>query len=61
MSIGHKGMMQASKTLAATMVDLFDDPSARAAVRAEFEARAKGFVYKPAIPDGPPRVPSPKP
>jgi aminobenzoyl-glutamate utilization protein B len=61
MSIGHKGLMQASKTLAATMVDLFDDPAARAAVRAEFETKTKGFVYKPAIPDGPPPLPKPQP
>jgi aminobenzoyl-glutamate utilization protein B len=57
MSIGHKGMIQAAKTLAATMVDLFDDPAARAAVRAEFEEKARGFVYVPFIPDGPPPVP----
>ena len=60
MSIGHKGMMLASKTLAATMVDLFDDPAARAAVRAEFEAKTKGFVYKPAFPTGPPPLPKPQ-
>ncbi len=60
MSIGHKGLMQASKTLAATMVDLFDDPAARAAVRAEFEAKTKGFVYKPAVPPGPPPLPKPQ-
>jgi aminobenzoyl-glutamate utilization protein B len=57
MSIGHKGMMMAAKTLAATMVDLFDDPAARAAVRAEFEKKTQGFVYRPSIPDGPPPVP----
>jgi aminobenzoyl-glutamate utilization protein B len=57
MSIGHKGMMMAAKTLAATMVDLFDDPSARAAVRAEFEKKTQGFVYRPSIPEGPPPVP----
>ena len=34
MSIGHKGMLLAAQTLAATMVDLFEDPAARAAVRA---------------------------
>jgi len=60
MSIGHKGMMLAAKTLAATMVDLFDDPSARAAVRAEFEKKTQGFVYRPFIPDGPPPVPRPE-
>ncbi|HXK08820.1 MAG TPA: amidohydrolase [Vicinamibacteria bacterium] len=57
MSIGHKGMMMAAKTLAATMVDLFDDPAARAAVRAEFESKTRGSVYKPYIPDGPPPLP----
>jgi aminobenzoyl-glutamate utilization protein B len=56
-SIGHKGMMVAAKTLAATMVDLFDDPAARAAVRAEFDGRTRGFVYKPLVPDGPPPLP----
>jgi aminobenzoyl-glutamate utilization protein B len=57
MSIGHKGMILAAKTLAATMVDLLDDPAALAAVRAEFAAKTKGFVYEPFIPDGPPPVP----
>jgi aminobenzoyl-glutamate utilization protein B len=57
MSIGHKGMVMAAKTLAATMVDLFDDPAARAAVRAEFEKKTAGFVYEPYVPDGPPPVP----
>jgi aminobenzoyl-glutamate utilization protein B len=56
-SIGHKGMVLAAKTLAATMVDLLDDPAALAAVRAEFEAKTKGFAYRPFIPDGPPPVP----
>jgi aminobenzoyl-glutamate utilization protein B len=57
MSIGHKGMVLAAKTLALTLVDLFDDPAARAAVRAEFERKTQGFVYKPFIPDGPPPLP----
>jgi aminobenzoyl-glutamate utilization protein B len=56
-TIGQKGMVTAAKTLAATMIDLFDDPAARAAVRAEFEQKTKGFVYKPYIPDGPPPLP----
>ena len=57
MSIGHKGMVLAAKTLAATMVDLLDDPAALAAVRAEFAAKTKGFAYQPYVPDGPPPVP----
>ncbi|MBO0862890.1 MAG: peptidase dimerization domain-containing protein, partial [Chloracidobacterium sp.] len=57
MSIGHKGMMLASKTLAATMVDLFEDAKAREAIQAEFKAKTKGFVYKPYVQDGPPPLP----
>jgi aminobenzoyl-glutamate utilization protein B len=57
MSIGHKGMLHAAKTLAATMVDLFEDEAARAAVRAEFEKKSRGFAYRPYIPDGPPPLP----
>ncbi len=60
MSIGHKGMLQAAKTLAATMVDLFEDAAARAAIRAEFEKKTRGFVYRPYVPDGPPPLPKPE-
>jgi aminobenzoyl-glutamate utilization protein B len=57
MSIGHKGMMLASKTLAATMVDLFEDAKTREAIQAEFKEKTKGFVYKPYVVDGPPPPP----
>jgi aminobenzoyl-glutamate utilization protein B len=57
MSIGHKGMFLASKTLAATMVDLFEDARAREAIQAEFKEKTKGFVYKSYVPDGPPLLP----
>lgn len=57
MSIGHKGMMQAAKTLAGTIVDLFEDAKTREAIQAEFKEKTKGFVYKPYISDGPPPVP----
>ncbi len=57
MSIGHKGMMLAAKTLASTMVDLFEDAKTREAIQAEFKEKTKGFVYKPYISDGPPPVP----
>jgi aminobenzoyl-glutamate utilization protein B len=39
MSIGHKGMLWASKALAATMVDLFRDPKLVQSIRAEFVRR----------------------
>lgn len=58
MSIGHKGLLLAARTLATTMVDLFDDGAARAAVREEFERNTRGFVYKPYVPDGPPPRPA---
>lgn len=56
MSIGHRGMVWAAKALATTMVDLFEDPGARAAIRREFDEKAAGKVYRPFIPDGPPPV-----
>jgi len=54
MSIGHKGMLYAARTLSATMVDLMRDSAAREAVRAEFAKQTDGFTYKPYIPEGPP-------
>ena len=54
MSIGHKGMLHAAKTLSATMVDLMSDSAAREAVRAEFAKQTEGFTYKAYIPEGPP-------
>jgi len=57
MSIGHKGMIHAAKTLAATMVDLFEDARQREAIQAEFKEKTRGFVYKPYISDGPPPLP----
>jgi aminobenzoyl-glutamate utilization protein B len=57
MSIGHTGMLYAAKTLALTMVDLYEEPRLRQAVRAEFEADTKGFTYKAYVPDGPPPMP----
>ncbi|HXG95403.1 MAG TPA: amidohydrolase [Blastocatellia bacterium] len=57
MSIGHKGLVFAAKTLAATMVDLFEDAKTREAIQAEFKAKSKGQVYKPYVPEGPPPVP----
>jgi aminobenzoyl-glutamate utilization protein B len=57
MSIGHKGMIWASKALAATMIDLYSDPKQLAAVKMEFAEKTKGVAYKPWIPDGPPPLP----
>jgi aminobenzoyl-glutamate utilization protein B len=57
MSIGHKGLAQAAKALATTMVDLFEDPDAVARIQAEFKAKTNGLAYKPYVPDGPPPIP----
>lgn len=56
MSIGHKGMLHASKTLSMTMVDLFEDPKKLEAVKAEYKQRKGDAVYKGLIPDGPPPI-----
>ncbi len=47
-----------SKTLAATMVDLYEQPAALKAVRAEFEKSRGDTVFKAYIPEGPPPVPA---
>ena len=57
MSIGHKGMITASQTLAATMVDLFEKPQLLRDIRAEFEKKRGNVVYKAWLPDGPPVPP----
>jgi aminobenzoyl-glutamate utilization protein B len=57
MSIGHKGLVRASKVLAATMVDLYEQPKTLEAVQAEFKAKKGDTAYKAYVPDGPPPVP----
>ena len=57
MSIGHKGMVYAAKALAATVVDLYENPEQLAAVKQEFEEKTKDFTFELSIPDGPPPVP----
>lgn len=57
MSIGHKGLVRASKVLAATMVDLYERPAALAAVQADFKAKKGDIQYRPYVPDGPPPLP----
>jgi len=58
MSIGHEGMIYASKALAATMIDLFADPRNVKAMRDEFAKKTEGIQYKAYIPEGPPRLPT---
>ena len=56
MSIGHKGMIYASKALAMTMLDLYKNPKLIDGVRKEFLVRKGDKVYVPQIPPGPPKL-----
>ena len=52
MSIGHKGMAVAAKTLALTAYDLFNDAAVIQKAKAELEQRrGPNFVYRPLIGD----------
>ncbi len=55
--VGQRGMLYAAKALAATMVDLYEDPRNLAAMREEFDEKTAGTVYQPFIPEGPPPLP----
>jgi len=57
MSIGHKGMLYAAKAMAATMVDLYLDAAARAAIRQEWLEEKGDRVYESFLGDGPPPLP----
>ncbi len=57
MSIGHKGMNQASKAIAMTMIDLYTSPENIAAVKLQFERDLEGREWVPQLPPGPPPVP----
>lgn len=60
MSIGHKGMLFASKSLGTTMVDLFEDEALRAKIKAEFIKRKGSEVWKAMLPEGPAPIPDSK-
>jgi aminobenzoyl-glutamate utilization protein B len=54
MSIGHKGLVYASKALAMTMVDLYENPELVEAIKAEFRERKGDYEYEGIVPAGPP-------
>jgi aminobenzoyl-glutamate utilization protein B len=56
MSIGHKGLIYASKALAMTMVDLYEDADLREAVKAEYRERLGDYRYEGMVPPGPPPI-----
>jgi aminobenzoyl-glutamate utilization protein B len=57
MSIGHKGMLFASKALGTTMVDLFENEKLRQDIKDEFLKRKGKEVWKAMLPEGPPPIP----
>ena len=61
MSIGHKGMMHAAKTMAATAYDLYTKPDLLAEARAAHASATKRSPYRCPIPDevSAPRVANP--
>lgn len=58
MSIGHKGMLYAAKTMAVTLVDLFEDEDVRQAIRAEWLEDKAGREYRAFLAEGPPPIPT---
>ena len=56
MSIGHKGMVYASKAMGMTMLDLFENPKWVEEVKEEYKERKGDEVYKAMIPEGPPPI-----
>jgi aminobenzoyl-glutamate utilization protein B len=58
MSIGHKGMIHATKTIALTALELYSDPKYIQVAKAEFDKSMNGKKYECPIPDDqqPPRL-----
>jgi len=52
MSIGHKALIQASKTLAGATVELLASPEVISSAKQEFDRKMAGKVYKSPLPPG---------
>lgn len=50
-SIGTKAAVAAAKVLALTGIDILTDPEFRKQVKADFDRRTEGFVYKSPLPE----------
>lgn len=57
MSIGHKGMIHAAKSMGMTMVDLFQGDQLLKDMKAEFLEKKGSYQYQAMLPDSPPPVP----
>ncbi|MGB3465824.1 MAG: amidohydrolase [Cyclobacteriaceae bacterium] len=60
MSIGHKSMTYASKAIAMTMADLFQDEKLIEKITAEYKERKGDSKYEAIVPEGPPPIPNQK-
>ena len=56
MSIGHKGMLHATKALGMTMIDIFKDENLRKQIKREFDERIGDYKYDPFLDPGPPPI-----
>ena len=56
MSIGHKGMLHATKALGMTMIDIFKDKKLREEIKKEFDERMGNYKYDPFLNPGPPPI-----
>ncbi|HEX6893462.1 MAG TPA: hypothetical protein VF141_22275 [Chryseolinea sp.] len=56
-SIGHKGMIQAAKALALTIVDYVARPELQKTIRDDFDQRRQSYRHRSLLPDGPPIKP----
>lgn len=56
MSIGHKGMLFASKAMAFTKLDMFESEKLRDDGKAEFIKKRGNEVFSPMIPAGTPKT-----
>jgi aminobenzoyl-glutamate utilization protein B len=52
MSIGHKSLLFASKTIAFTVLDLMSRKELLERAQGEFRERLRGRVYKSPLPEG---------
>ncbi len=55
-SIGHKGMIEASKTLALTIIDYLESPELQKKIQQDFEQRRESGRYPSFLSDGPPSI-----
>lgn len=58
-SIGHKGLIQASKVMALTIIDYLENPAIQQKIREDFEKRRQSYRYHSILPDGPPHKTKP--